>query len=253
MQTLPVYVINLDRRPDRWIRCQKEFDVGGLKNITRVSAIDGKMIDPKQIEVLTGPKVYERLGKLRHSDEELGTVGAIGCYLSHMKVWQMIHDAGTPALIMEDDVFVQKDYVSMWPTLEQLKAFDFVNFGAFGVRSIPSSSEPGLVEYKGNFMGLQFYYLTPEAAGFFLNGALPITQQVDWYMSAKLKNIPSIRAAIHVPKLATQHRTSTDIQSPVIAMSSTFKNGWFITWVGSVIIFIIIALLLWRKRCQRNR
>jgi len=250
MQNLPVYVINLDRRPDRWLRCQNEVNVAGLTNVTRVSGIDGKMIDMKQVEILTGPKVFQTLGKLRQSDEELGTVGAIGCYLSHMKVWQMIQDQNSPALVLEDDIKIEQNHLKKWPTLADLKPFDFVLLGHWGTK--PPHDATGLVEYNGRFTGLHFYYLTPEGAKFFLTGALPIQQQVDWYMSAKLKNIPSIPAAIHIPQLAYQHMTKTDIQSPVKIMSKEFKNGWFVIWLISCIIFIVIGIILWRKRCRQG-
>lgn len=250
MQDLPVYAINLDRRPDRWLRCQNEISKAGFKNVSRVPAIDGKLIDMQQVQVLTGPNVFETLGKLRQSDEQLGTVGAIGCYLSHMKVWQMIQDQNVPAIVIEDDIRIEQDKLKTWPSIAELAPFDFILFG-YGMVNLPNSKK-NLVEYKGPFTCTHFYYLTPEGAKFFLTGALPIQQQVDWYMSAKLKNIPSIPAAIHIPKLAEQHMTKTDIQIPVKIMSKEFKNVWFVIWLISCIIFIVISIILWRKRCRQR-
>lgn len=252
MQRLPVYAINLDRRPDRWMRCQQEINLAGFTNVTRVSGIDGKLIDMKQVEALTGVNVFDKLGQLRQSDEELGTVGAVGCYLSHMKVWQLIQDQNVPALVIEDDIKINAGKLKEWPTLNQLAPFDFILFG-YGMVNVPKSSmSSSLIKYKGPFTCTHFYYLTPEGAKFFLTGALPIQQQVDWYMAAKLKNIPSIPAAIHVPKLADQHQAKTDIQIPVRVLAPQLKNGWFRVWLVSLILFVIIAIILWRKKCRRR-
>lgn len=61
------YCVNLDRRPDRWSECVVEFENKELKNIERVSAVDGKdlMFFSQKVNssalalILTNEKIFE--------------------------------------------------------------------------------------------------------------------------------------------------------------------------------------------------
>jgi len=75
-----VYCINLDRRPDRFA----EFN----RNV-----IDGLGIDKN---------IFERISAIDTSSKNMS--GAIGCNLSHLKIWKdMIDNGYESALVFEDD------------------------------------------------------------------------------------------------------------------------------------------------------
>ena len=75
--------INLDRRADRWELAQKEFDKVGLKNVKRISAVDGDTI----------PTVADL------------KPGANGCRLSHAKAFAFAKAKEYKSfLLLEDDV-----------------------------------------------------------------------------------------------------------------------------------------------------
>ena len=42
------FCINLDRRPDRWDIVSDEFNKWGIKDVERVSAVDGKTVEQKK-------------------------------------------------------------------------------------------------------------------------------------------------------------------------------------------------------------
>ena len=82
---LPVFIINLDRRPDRWKVMSAQLDRLGIEAL-RIAAIDK--------ENLAGDPALLRLG-----------AGHVACARSHYKAMQALVDCGAPAaLILEDDV-----------------------------------------------------------------------------------------------------------------------------------------------------
>ncbi len=100
---LPVYVINLDRRPDRWAAMSAQLDHLGIQ-ATRIAAIDKHRLridDP----------AFDRL-----------TEGHIACLHSHCKAVEALLDTdASAALIMEDDVEIGEEVpqlvadLSWWP------------------------------------------------------------------------------------------------------------------------------------------
>ncbi|MDD9999011.1 MAG: glycosyltransferase family 25 protein [bacterium] len=84
--SLPVFVINLDRRPDRWRVVSANLDRIGL-HATRIDAIDGfALTDDVAALRLMGP-------------------GHVGCARSHYKAYSALLESRYPAaLILEDDV-----------------------------------------------------------------------------------------------------------------------------------------------------
>ena len=49
-----IYVINLDRRPDRYEAFQREMSKYGIENVERFSAIDGTTIMTNNMKLLLG-------------------------------------------------------------------------------------------------------------------------------------------------------------------------------------------------------
>lgn len=96
--TLPVYVINLPRDAARMQVMAEQL--GGLgQGFERVPAVYGRDLTPAQRAVL-----YDEAANRRHYHDPL-LDGEIGCYASHLRVWQRLIDADAPAaLVLEDDV-----------------------------------------------------------------------------------------------------------------------------------------------------
>lgn len=99
---LPVFVINLDRRPDRWRVVLANLDRIGLHAI-RIDAIDGYALTDDVALRLMGP-------------------GHVGCARSHYKAYSALLASHHPsALILEDDVEVGASIpaiirsVAWWP------------------------------------------------------------------------------------------------------------------------------------------
>lgn len=114
-----VFLINLDRSPDRLARCAPMLDQLGL-TWERVPAVEGKALDPAHLASLNPhPAPHgEWFRKL--------TPGELGCFLSHLRCWQLIEERGLDcALILEDDFNIHGAC-----TAERLRAFAASSMGA---------------------------------------------------------------------------------------------------------------------------
>lgn len=89
---MKTYLINLDRSCSRLEKMRRRFDKIGVE-FTRISAIDGQTVSEQEIDAFL---------KLRRPRR--WRYGEIGCFLSHLKSWQMLVESGEEcAAIFEDD------------------------------------------------------------------------------------------------------------------------------------------------------
>jgi collagen beta-1,O-galactosyltransferase len=78
---------------------QEIFRLIGLQ-FQRVDAVDGKALSPKQLEALKFMPGY-----LDPFHQRPMKTGEIGCFLSHLKVWEDIVRKGNQrSIVLEDDV-----------------------------------------------------------------------------------------------------------------------------------------------------
>ena len=78
--------IDLDKI-NKWFKTKEILNRLGI-NPQRFSAVYGKNLDDSFINNITHPSVYYSLTYGRSLDEQIPSLGAIGCYLSHIKLWQ---------------------------------------------------------------------------------------------------------------------------------------------------------------------
>jgi glycosyl transferase family 25 len=91
---MKIYLINLDRRPDRRAAMEREAARAGL-GFTRIAALDGQSADSAGVDRWFAPS--GPLGVLSHSEK--------CCALSHRAAWQALAESGEDyAVILEDDV-----------------------------------------------------------------------------------------------------------------------------------------------------
>jgi glycosyl transferase, family 25 len=112
------FVINLARKPQKFDNFLKLNAESGIA-FKRYEACDGAAVSEaeavKMMIVTPGTKL---------------TKGAIGCAISHFRVWQQCIEKGEPILVFEDDAVLRNDFSEAFPKLlAGLRRWDYLNFG----------------------------------------------------------------------------------------------------------------------------
>ncbi len=143
IKDLPTYCINLEKRNDRLELVKSQPGYKDFSHMKRFIGVDGSKIDimsDSRITLLTKRNIMK---KTRRSHEELSTAGGVGCYLSHVSLWQkFLHESSAPAmLVFEDDVKLTEDsYRNLQSLLESSPILQNTNEYDFCMLS-PSSSK----------------------------------------------------------------------------------------------------------------
>jgi GR25 family glycosyltransferase involved in LPS biosynthesis len=112
------YVVNLDRRPDRWETFQK--NATEIDNYERFSAVDGKLI-----------KNSTQLQQIFESNDYYMRRGMVGCLLSHVKIYtELINSEYDYFTILEDDVEFTHDFKNKYNNImSQVNNWDLIFLG----------------------------------------------------------------------------------------------------------------------------
>ena len=102
---IPIYCINLDKRPKRYEAFMRQPGAQEL-NPKRFSAVDGSKISLNSPDISNQTK-YNILHKTRRAHSQIDTLGAIGCSLSHYSIWKEFLRGNDPyCFVLEDDAQV---------------------------------------------------------------------------------------------------------------------------------------------------
>lgn len=123
LKGMKVKVINLDRRPDRWQRFSSQMGVqrlGQIYTVERFSAVDGKTIQVETDERISMRTKRNIKYRTRRTHEDIDTVGAIGCYLSHVQIWKEFVQSGASAvMVLEDDALIPPTFLETFQKCSQ--------------------------------------------------------------------------------------------------------------------------------------
>jgi GR25 family glycosyltransferase involved in LPS biosynthesis len=197
-----VYVINLDRRPDRYEAFQKEIAKYGIENVERFSAIDGATIMANNIPLLAGE---------------------IGVLESHLEIIKKCkQDGAKNVLILEDDVYFSNEMLKLDEYMNNVPSdWDFIYFGGNHVYGQP----PQLINdkiVKLNFtVALQCVAINSSMFEIIEAILVKRQKQVDAYY-AELHN--RFNAYCFYPSMAKQTAGYSDIQNRNVDYSSYFKD-----------------------------
>jgi GR25 family glycosyltransferase involved in LPS biosynthesis len=196
-----IYVINLDRRPDRFKSFQKEIDKYGIKNVERFSAIDGLTISSNNNTLLSGE---------------------IGVLMTHLEIIKKCHSEGAKnVLILEDDVFFTNEINKLDEYMSEVpKDWDFIYFGGNHVYG-PTPTKISDKVLKLNFtVALQCVAINNTLFETIMAILPKMGKQVDGYY-AQLHNV--YNAYGFYPNMAKQVAGFSDIQNKNVDYSNFFK------------------------------
>ena len=201
IRTCPTYVINLDRRPDRWQAFFQQPALSQFTQFQRFSAVEGKNLDvltDTRISAHTRQNIHR---KFRRSHYEICTPGAIGASLSHITLWQNFLKSDAQYLVVfEDDTVVDEKalkYVDL--LIPRLPAeWDMWLLGMhawmFEGKPLNPANPKGWWTVK-QFTGAHAYVLSRRGAEILCSEPFPIETHIEYYISAcaELKGLKLIR------------------------------------------------------------
>ena len=255
---MDAYIISLD--PDHYAAAAAVLAPFEL-TLHHEPAVRGAALAASELSTVVTRDARAQLGQhIRKS--RLPSLGAVGCYLSHVNLWRRAAAASAPIIVFEDDVAVAATTATAG-TLETLIStatrvepeWDILLFDWF-VRHVeravtPTAAPPLSHLAPGNgFYLTTAYAITPRGAARLLNGALPMHVQVDQYMGAAAR-LGDITTLLATPRIFHQHRqwASTIQPSRAAFLKDVFLNDdRILVAVGSLAIGICIGVWIRRRR-----
>ena len=174
---LSAWCINLDRATDRWAQMEPRLAALGLP-VTRFAAIDGHAEHERISAALDAQGFRAKMGR-----DALPT--EVGCYLSHLGVWEAFLESGKPvALVLEDDVVFHDDFLpALDAALAEVAQWDMLKLNRIRAKLPVQRGRAGawvLNVYLGPATGFGGYLITRELTERLLPRMLPMRLPVDY-------------------------------------------------------------------------
>ena len=195
-----IYVINLDRRPDRFETFKKELSKYDINDVEKFSAIDGS-----KIEIINSPILSGELGVLE----------------SHLEIIRKCKEENIKnVLILEDDVYFTDEVLNLDDYMSKVPSdWDFIYFGGNHVYG----QKPQLINDK--IIKLNFTVALQCVA---INSSM--FEIIEMVLSKKQKQVDGYYADLHnrfnaygfYPNMAKQKAGFSDIQNRNVDYSNFF-------------------------------
>lgn len=237
-----VFLINLDRHKTKYNNSMKILKSIGLNNIERISAVDGRKINLKDIDLTWYTKFLLRKPNYRCAHEQLNTRGAIGCYLSHMKCWEtLVKNGYDNAFIFEDDLNILKNFLYEFNQLMIPSDCDLLSFGYIdGTNKVKVNDQFLKCD---TFMGTQGYFITSKGAEKLLKYAFPMETQIDAYISL-MNYFKKINLYLTIKTMVTQKNITGSSINYIDCYKCHLPNIPSYTLTPYVFIILIILVIL---------
>lgn len=174
-----IFVIHLARWPERRAGFERAFAGINCSDYDVIDAVDGDDLD---LELLENEG---RLDWCKDQDRALFS-GEVGCFLSHMQVYERIVESGiNNALICEDDIVFHDDALSTFEAVmcEVPAGWDIVHFFSHfthdsGLRERPRIG-PHVRVGQNESASTVCYAITRRCAQYFLDHGFPMRNPID--------------------------------------------------------------------------
>ena len=172
LETTPIFIVSLDRKPERYKYVTCQLDLMRMTNYQKWSATDGFKIDTKKIisDGIT-QKLIER-----------GNKAEVGCASSHIKLWKHIVAKKLDwTLILEDDAHFHPQFISIFNKYWELVPIDAkIIFPGHGGQCYTNfQKNRSRLVYQNHTVCLHAYIINWESAQYLLDNLLPMDKIVD--------------------------------------------------------------------------
>ncbi|XP_065359671.1 glycosyltransferase 25 family member [Calliphora vicina] len=152
-----IYMINLERRPERREKMESLFKVLAL-DVEYFPAVDGQKLNHDLLKEM-GVKFLPGYEDPYHHRQM--TMGEIGCFLSHYKIWEkIVENQQEQVLILEDDIrfepYFKEKAIDVMEQIRNVIEYDLVYFGR---KRLKEESEPWVANTE-NLVHVGYSYWT---------------------------------------------------------------------------------------------
>lgn len=251
------YLINLDRRKDRLENFERNVKEKGLifSNFERFPAIDAKTLSDQYINSIIDPSARKSVFGKREYHEELNGKGSVGCYLSHITLWDIALSTNQTILIMEDDINfvdgIMEKLQEISSFLPQSSSGELILFN-YQFNTKPEKINEYIFKVK-HFFGLGFYIITPEFVKKMQQFLFPLKYQIDSVLSflSPFVNIYAVSDKNGNPLVYQNSAFTSDAQSVVKVENFKYLDNSRCNtykYILYLVILIIILSLIYRYR-----
>lgn len=118
--TAPVFVINMETSKERFDATYNRLMENNVE-ATRFDATVGKSLSAQEVS-----HWYDAAANHKRYHRNL-TLGEIGCYISHMRIWQKLVDENIPyAIVLEDDLHIEPSFADVLANIATLRDWDMI-------------------------------------------------------------------------------------------------------------------------------
>jgi len=196
-------IVSLRRRSDRWQKVVRELAKVGVARAVKFNAVDGAALSDQTLASLV-----HNLGELSSSPTSHTqlTRPAIGCFLSHLKIWQRFLDGSRDRLVVLEDDVVPSPHYSAAYAREILSSIpvdaDLVLLGCTIMAGLAEPTAARCLNRVYYFNGTYAYLITRKGCSNLLPHLLPMRAHIDHQISAALvKHRGSLFAYAATPSL----------------------------------------------------
>jgi hypothetical protein len=226
---IPLYYIGFTKN----IEFENSLKKVGFKHINYFKAIDGRKMTPDELlnNNIISVRGYKDLTQGREEHYGLSSLGTVGCWLSHISLWDKCAKELPYIIIVEDDLILNK--------ITQQSNKDIQNALLNGGMFVSAS-----VEKNKRVQGLHLYFLSKNAAINLLTKAMPIDMQTDAYVGnmndAGIVNVEGYNIS------NTKYRQSTT-GDQCFKCFLPGKKIYYIIILVFMIILVLSCMMIFRK------
>ena len=265
LASLPCFVINLKSSTERWAIIQRDV-APLLPRLQRVDAVDARvqaddlLTNAALVSVATRERITN--GTPRWEHDSISTIGAVGCALSHVKVWQAIVRSKAPlALVLEDNMNLHAGHLGRIKRIVAHEGHALPPSAVWFLGNVTRSSYAADSSTRWRVPTLHFgtvaYLITQQAATTLLQQALPIEMHVDHFMT-KVGNLNLVATRVHPDVSVTRNWSlasdiNHDVPRSVIFVTATASLTFLLVVLVVVVVMQAVKLHQLRRRASAPR
>ena len=249
-ETLRTFVICLERKAKERCDVNMKSILDVFPLAVRTHAVDAGAIDVNDPRISYYARYYIQ-NDIESDFMHLGSMGAVGCALSHIGLWERCVRMNEPIVVVEDDMYFTaskqrriKKAVSQIPKDCDFAGIMYIPVMTEYLRSSECAAKWCNVEQ--GYAGTQLYYLTPRGACILLQNALPVVVHIDQYIGYASAAVPEFQALYWNEQIYTlsdfisDNANNTIHHLPTIRKILPHGNTFYIIWI-----LVVITLFSW--------